>query len=316
MTILFVLAACTSAPPPTPAPTPTPATQTPATTDSQPTTTPAGSAVPTPAGSFEPSPEPSATAATLDSELITPGVLEVCLALVGAPAASIGDDTQPEGYNAAIASGIAARLGLTAQMEQPLFQELLDTIAAHDCDISVSSQNITASRLERVAMIPYSESQQPILVGIGNPENIDSLESLCGLAVSTTSGTTHADLVEGTGDYVGDGLNDLCRVAGEPSIDLRTFETELLAVTQLVEGEVAAYLGNPGFKDQFPDFIQYAYAALPAARQGIAVALDRPLLLAAVESALDDMIADGTYRQILVDHLPNDESVDIVSIAD
>jgi polar amino acid transport system substrate-binding protein len=243
-------------------------------------------------------------------------VLNVCLAIVGAQAAAVDSEGELVGYNVAFAREIAARLSLEPSFQQPLFEEVIDLVADHECDISVSSQNITTSRLERMSMIPYTKSQQPVLVEIGNPHNIDSLQSLCGLSVSVTAGTTHADLVQGRGDYADAGLNDDCREAGRATIDLQTYPTEAEAVGALLDGEVAAYLGNSGFIVDYEDDIAYAQTTLPPARQGIGVATDHPVLFAAVESALTTMIADGTYRQILTEHLPNAESVDIVSIED
>lgn len=233
---------------------------------------------------------------------------------VGSPAASVTADGQFEGYNVAFANELANRMELEIAVQQPLFEDLIDEVSGHACDISVSSQNITASRSEQVSFVPYTQSVQPVLVEVGNPETIDTLESLCGLPVSATSGTTHVDLVTGVGDFVGEGLNDQCAAAGADPIDLRTYGTELEAVTALLDGEVVAYLGNPSFVFDFPDQIVYSQASLPPARQGITVALDRPATLAAVESALAGMIADGVYRGILVQYLPNEDSVRAVSI--
>jgi len=263
-----------------------------------------------------PPPSPTESPALLESELIDPGMLTICLAIVGAQAAAVDSEGELVGYNVAFAREIAARLSLEPSFQQPLFEEVIDLVADHECDISVSSQNITASRLERMSMIPYTKSQQPVLVEIGNPHNIDSLQSLCGLSVSATAGTTHADLVQGRGDYADAGLNDDCREAGRDAIDLQTYPTEAEAVGALLDGEVAAYLGNSGFIVDYEDDIAYAQTTLPPARQGIGVARDHPALFAAVESALTMMIADGTYRQILTQHLPNADSVDIVSIED
>jgi polar amino acid transport system substrate-binding protein len=310
--LLLLLATCTSSPPTNTRAPASDGPSGPATTGER-TVQPVS---PTPSSTPAPSPSASESPAALESELIEPGVLNVCLAIVGAQAAAVDSEGELVGYNVAFAREIAARLSLEPSFQQPLFEEVIDLVADHECDISVSSQNITTSRLERMSMIPYTKSQQPVLVEIGNPHNIDSLQSLCGLSVSVTAGTTHADLVQGRGDYADAGLNDDCREAGRATIDLQTYPTEAEAVGALLDGEVAAYLGNSGFIVDYEDDIAYAQTTLPPARQGIGVATDHPVLFAAVESALTTMIADGTYRQILTEHLPNAESVDIVSIED
>jgi polar amino acid transport system substrate-binding protein len=240
--------------------------------------------------------------------------LTACVSVVGSPAASISESGQLDGYNVAFANELADRLNLEIAIQQPLFEDLIEQVSSHVCDMSISSQNITASRAEQVSFVPYTQSVQPVLVEVGNPETIDTLDALCGLPVSATNGTTHVDLVTGVGDYVGQGLNDQCTSAGSSPIDLRTYGTELEAVTALLDGEVVAYLGNPSFVFDFPDRIVYSQASLPPARQGITVAADHPETLAAVEAALAEMIADGVYRGILVQYLPNEDSVRAVSI--
>jgi len=245
---------------------------------------------------------------------VAPGVLTACVAVVGSPAAGLTEEGQLEGYNVAFATELASRLGLEIDVQQPLFEDLIEQVSSHACDISVSSQNITSARSAEVSFVPYTRSSQPVVVEVGNPESIYTLEDLCGLTVSTTAGTTHVDLVEGTGDYVGQGINDQCAAGGGEGIELLSFQSELEAVTALLDGDAVAYLGNPSFVFDFPDQIVYSEADLPPAQQGISVALDHPNLLASIESALAAMIGDGVYRGILVEYLPNEESVDAISI--
>ena len=318
-----LLAACTSAPPPVQSPTaassPTVAATTPGFTTSpagSPTTSPEASASPSPSTSGGASASPSQTAlpSGLEAQLVTPGTLTTCVSIVGLPAAGLTEEGQLDGYNVAFATEIAARLGLDIVIQQPLFEDLMDQVTTNQCDVAISSLNITAERSAQVSFVPYTRSTQPVVVTSGNPETIDSLERLCGLAVSAATGTTHVDLVEGLGDYTGQGLSERCTAAGDEPIDLQTYQTELEAVTALLEGDVVAYLGNPNFVFDFPEQLQYAEASLPPARQGMAVALDRPSVLEAVQTTLQSMIDDGVYRGILVQYLPNQASVDAVSI--
>ena len=55
-------------------------------------------------------------------------------------------------------------------MQQPLFEDLIEQVSSHACDISVSSQNITSARSAEVSFVPYTRSSQPVVVEVGNPE--------------------------------------------------------------------------------------------------------------------------------------------------
>ena len=239
----------------------------------------------------------------------------MCLSLLGAPAASLDDQGNPDGYNVAFANAMANQLNLEPVIQQPAFDELIGMIQSHACDISVSSQNITADRESQVSLIPYTQSKlgRPVVVAQGNPHRIGALTDLCGLAVSAAAGTTSVDQVNGTGDFAGQGMNAACQAASREPIELRTYDSELDAVQALLDGTAVAYLGNSNFVNDYPDLLDYSDATLPPARQGIAVALDHPALTTAVEAALGEMIKDGTYLQILRQYLPS-QSVDNFSI--
>lgn len=250
------------------------------------------------------------------SELVAPGTLTVCLAAVGPPAASVDDNGQLVGYNLAFANEIAAHMGLDPVIRAVNFSELTSNIQSHACDLSVSSQNITAERNNEMNLIPYTQSKAgfPVVVAKGNKPDIASLTDLCGQAVSAAAGSTSVDAVNGTGDFAGDGINFDCEQTNAPTIDLRTYPTELDAVQALLDGTVVAYLGNANFVAQYPDLLQPTTATLPPARQGIAVASDHPTLTTATAAAMGAMISDGTYLAVLRQYLPSADDVDNFSI--
>jgi polar amino acid transport system substrate-binding protein len=254
-------------------------------------------------------------ASAVAAELVTSGSLTVCMALMGAPAVSLDDSGNLVGYNIGFANELAKRLNLKAVIQQQNFDELMGMVESHGCDISISSQNITADREGHANLIPYTQSKQgrPVVVAKGNPHSIGALSDLCGLPVSAATGTTSADEVNGTGDFTGHGINSSCQSAGSEPVDLHTYDTELDAVQALLDGTVVAYLGNSNFVTSYPQLLENSSATLPPARQGIAVALDHPQLTTAIESALGAMIADGTYLSILGQYLPS-QSVDNFSI--
>ena len=321
----LAVTACASTPPTTDAPSAaavtspgssaTPSSQTPPATPNQ----PLPSSSPSGAPSLPPTLAPPPTFPPPDdlaAGLVKPGALTVCLAVVGPPAAALRSNGDVDGYNVAFARELARRLGLKASFRVAIFGDLKARISAHDCDVSISSQNITDMRRSEMDLIAYTRSKQPVLVAAGNPAAIATLADLCAKPVSATAGSTHVDLVNGSGDFVGRGLNDQCAAAGEQPIDLQTFPTDSEAVQALLSGQVDAYLGNPNYVYDYPDRLEYSTAQLPPAEQGIGVALDRPAISGAIGAALDEMMGDGTYAAILREYLPDDQSVRDVSIAE
>lgn len=248
------------------------------------------------------------------AQLVRPGHLTACIAPLGQPAAGYprgprGEQLAGElaGYNVDFARALAERLELRVAVSVTPFSGLLDAVTSHRCDVAVSSQNITSRRLEIVDFVPYTRARQRVLVAHGNPQRIATIEGLCGQLVSATTGSTHIDMVEGTGDFNGFGLSQACLADGQPPIEVHRFGSHEEAVQALLDGSVTAHLGNPNFAHRFPEQLTQSPATLPAARQGIAVAKDRPLLRGAVAAALTAMIDDGAYHAILVEHLGSDE---------
>lgn len=254
---------------------------------------------------------------TYKAELADPKSLTACVALVGAPAASLDNNNEVSGYNVAFADEIASRLGVKSVIRDAQFGELMSMLQAHECDIAVSSQNITAVRDAQINLVPYTQSKLgfPVLVATGNPANVNALTDLCGLAVSAATGTTNVDFVNGTGDFGGRGLNGQCVAAARSPVTLSTYPNELAALQALINGDVVAYLGNANYATD-PDYknlVQTSAATLPGSRQGIGVALDHPNLTTAVQAAVAAMIEDGRYLQILGEYIAS-QSVDNFSI--
>lgn len=255
--------------------------------------------------------------------LVQPGRLTACVAPLGQPAAGLPRGPQGSplpgglvGYNVDFAREISQRLGLEPRLVEVPFAELLDAVAGHRCDVSVSSQNITASRLEAIDFVPYTRSRQRVLVASGNPHEITTIDGLCGRLVSATEGSILIDMVEGSGDFSAFGLSQACLASGRRPIEVHRYASHDGAVQALLDGTVAAHLGNPNFVFRFPDRLTQSPATLPAARQGIGVAKDRPELRLAISRAILAMIDDGTYHAILVDHLGSDERARAGSIVE
>ena len=136
---------------------------------------------PTEAASSSPStaPSPSATASQsaaaspaasdLETDLITAGRLTYCANLRPGRMGFLDANGKPSGVNIEIAREIAERLDLEAEIRETAFEDLIDAVAGGLCDMSISSQHITQTRLERIDMVPYTQGVQHVVVRVGNP---------------------------------------------------------------------------------------------------------------------------------------------------
>ncbi|MGH2427466.1 MAG: transporter substrate-binding domain-containing protein [Candidatus Limnocylindria bacterium] len=237
----------------------------------------------------------------LDAELASPGHLVSCTDIRGTLMSSFDEDGRPIGVNIELGEAIAARLGLEPQIQDTAFETLIDAVEDGVCDVSISSQHITQTRLERIEMIPITQGTQHVIVRVGNPAGIGTLTDLCGKGLAVQNGSTHVDLILGLGDHVDAGLDAECQSLGLPSVDLRTFEADQDAVEALATGEADAYIGSDFVTLDRPSEFELS-VALPPTRNGIGLAKDKPLLLAGVEAALESMFDDGTYLAILREH--------------
>jgi polar amino acid transport system substrate-binding protein len=287
-------AACSTAgatPTPAPTPTPVPATPTPA------------PATPTPVVSTAPS--AAAIPTVPASQLIKAGTLTVCTDTSYPPQESLDTSQNPVGSDVDLINEIGKRLGLTVVVKTTNFNAIIPALTGGTCDVIVSAQTITADRQKQVDMIPYFAAGQAFVVVAGNPDKIKTVDDLCGKAVAAEDGTVEAMHINGTGDYKpADGLSQQCVAKGLKPITLKTFTADTQALLALQAGTVAAHFTDEpvcGYEvaNGQGKFELVTGLSLERGPEGISVGKNNTGLRDSVRAALDSMLADGTYLQIL-----------------
>jgi len=262
--------------------------------------------------SAEPSPAASvAVVATIpEDQLLFAGKLVICSDLPYPPQEYYDEAGNPIGSDIEIGQAIATRLGLTAQIENSVFDTIIAALTSSKCDIILSAQNINAERLAQVDMIPYFQAGQAFLVQKGNPAGLQTAEDLCGKKVAVEAGTTMLDYLSGTGDFKTGGLPKICADANLPAVQATPFQKDSDAVSALQAGAADAYFSDLpvviGYADAQPE--QFEVAPVPQidpALEGISVAKSTDPAAAhspiydAVKTALLATMSDGSYQQIL-----------------
>jgi polar amino acid transport system substrate-binding protein len=211
------------------------------------------------------------------------------------------DGTTLQGAIVDLAAAMSRQMGRTIAFESIPFKGLLPAMEAKRIDITFTLMNDTPEREKVIDFVDFFNLGTMLLIRKGNPQQVDSLESLCGKTVSTVQGSTQVALVDET--------NAKCSAAGKPAIDNLQYAQPSDARLQVQTGHVAAFLGNTpvmvylaktaGDGTIFDVVRGHEYQPVPL---GIGVAKSNTALRDALQKSLDALIADGTYRKILEKH--------------
>jgi polar amino acid transport system substrate-binding protein len=246
---------------------------------------------------------PSPVAQVPAEELLFADKLVICSDLPYPPQEFFDDSGNPIGSDIEIGQAIAARLGLTPQIENSVFDTIIAAVTGGKCDIIVSAQNITSDRVAQVDMIPYFQAGQSFVVAKGNPAGIHAESDLCGKSIAAETGTTEVDYLNGTGDYEGSGLSAKCVADSKAAIDVKEFPKDSDALAALTSGNADAYFADSPvagyYTVQQPDNFELSGLVLDVALEGISVPKEHPGLRDGVVAALKAMMADGSYTAIL-----------------
>jgi polar amino acid transport system substrate-binding protein len=246
-----------------------------------------------------------------DDKLAQKKHLLICSDFPYPPQEFYDENGNPQGLDIEIGTEIATRLGLKVVFVNSVFDTIIAAVGSGKCDIIISAQNITADRQKQISMIPYFQAGQSFVVQKGNPNNIKESTDLCEKPVAAESGTTEADFLQGTGDYKGKGIAEVCTKAGKKAPTVVITQKDSDALQQLQSGKVVAYATDSPvaayYTVQHPELFDVAGKVIESAMEGISVpcgqadCTNAPLspVGEAVKAALKSMMADGTYAKIL-----------------
>jgi ABC-type amino acid transport substrate-binding protein len=201
------------------------------------------------------------------------------------PFETIGDDGKPVGFDVDLATEIASRLGVELDVISVKWEGIIPGLKTGDYDMVMSAMTITPERQAEIDFSdPYIDSNQSIAVQKGNT-SINGEADLAGKVVGVQ--------VDTTGQFTAEEI---------PGIkEIRKYDTILLAFEDLELGRidavmndypVNAYLSRTRGKSD-------VVATIKTDEQyGIGIKKGNDQLLQAVNQALADMKADGTYDVI------------------
>ena len=198
-----------------------------------------------------------------------------------------------EGFDVDMIDEVGRRLGnLNVQVQTAVFDTIFTALASGRFDVVVSAVTIKASRKKTVDFSdPYFKADLSLSVRSADAQTIHGVDDLKGHVIGTQSGTTSQDC-----------SNSELKAKGRIK-DLRSYDTAVAAFDDLAAQRVDAVLIDlPTAKTiaaQRPG-VRIVQVIKTNEYYGIAVGKKNPNLREAINKALKDMRADGTYRRIYV----------------
>ncbi len=234
--------------------------------------------------------------ALAESPALSDGVLTVGTNATFPPFEYIDGEGAPTGFDVAMMNEIGSRMGVTIEIEDMDFDGIVAAIG-NKVDVGASGMTITEERKEAVAFSDsYYDATQCVLLPVDS--TIETKEQLAEAIIDVQSGTT--------GELVARDLNDA------NTVSVKSFNQ---AVTDLLNGKADAVVIDTApaaaFKAQHPDELkvvdgqQYEF---DVEQYGIAVPKDDAALLDAINEALSEMKADGTYDKLVDEWINNYEA--------
>jgi polar amino acid transport system substrate-binding protein len=222
-----------------------------------------------------------------DLGLLTPGTLVVGSDTSFPPFESMNGNVA-EGFDVDMMNAIGKEMGVKVVFQTENFDTIIASVIGHKFDAIASGMTITADRQKQIDFSdPYFDSNQSTVVL--KSSNITTETQLYGKKIGVQSGTTGQKWA--TEHLKNHGATIVpFKTATDAFNALQAKNVDAVLNDLPVSAEIIKEGPTRGFViiDSIPTGEQY----------GIGVAKDRPALLAAINSALAKIKADGTLKQI------------------
>jgi len=229
-----------------------------------------------------PAPE---TEVGMESEL---GVVTVGMNAEYPPFEYVDEDGNIVGFDVDLMNAIAEQAGFDIEFVNTRWDGIFVALQSGEFDAVASAATITEEREEIVDFSnPYFNAGQMIAVKEDRADEIQTPDDLAGLRVGVQSGTT----------------GDIWASENIPGVEMVRYDEITLAFQALANGDIDAIVNDgPTSADIIAKNPELGVVLVgdPFTDEfyGIAVQPDQPELLEAINTALAEIIANGTYREI------------------
>ena len=228
--------------------------------------------------------------ALLPDDIAKAGVLKIGVDASYAPNEFEADDGSVTGWDAEIAEAVAAKLGLKVEWEKSLFDAILPKVAGGTLDLGWSSFTDNEERQAQVDFVDYYNAGLQFAKG----KDAEDLTEWCGITVAIQASTTSEQYLQDA--------SDACVAEGKDAVDMLKSDGQDEATNNAVLGRADYLLGDSPIIQygvaQSDDALVLSGDVFDAAPYGVVIEKDGDLI-EAIQAAMQAIIDDGTYEDIL-----------------
>lgn len=200
-----------------------------------------------------------------------------------------------QGIDVDLCNAIAEEMGRDGcEFRNVTFDGLIPALQAERFDIIMSAMSDTTERQEEIDFVDYFNVGTSILVAKGNPESIQSLDDLCGKTIGLQRGTTQEEVANEQKAKCEANGSDLTILAYDTDVDAQQALRAGRSVADMNDFPVAAYAAQ-----QSDGAFEVVGEQIEAGPYGIGVRKGDTELRDAIQEALQAIMDDGTYLEIL-----------------
>jgi polar amino acid transport system substrate-binding protein len=206
------------------------------------------------------------------------------------------DGTTILGFDKELTDALSEQLGVTFTWNNATFDGLITQLKSNKIDVAISGMSDTAERQAEVDFVDYYMAGAMILTQKGNPEGLATLADLCGKTIAVQRGTTQEGYAQ-----------EQSKSCDEP-IEILSFDRETEAMLQIKNGRAVAGLQdypvatyNARTSGGGNDF-EVVGEQIQAGPLGIAVSKEDTQLRDALQKAVQAIIDDGTYADLIEEY--------------
>lgn len=167
------------------------------------------------------------------------GELNFGMNLTTPPSRFIDENGEPVGYVVDLAKLLAQKLGLTAELNDVPFDQIVPGLAAGRYDLTITGMGRTPEREQQLDMIEYMYGSGGVGVPAGNPDGVDPSDTttLCGLHLGALSGSFQ-ELNQVPG------IEEACAAGGLEAPEYTSFASNNEAILALGSRRIDAVLAS------------------------------------------------------------------------